>query len=100
MTSGNCNGVGDGNGDGNGVGRRSPSDTGVATAVGVSELGNNPTVGTVVRSAGVGAGFRNRNAPVEASKITVNKMKPHKTNSAGGVFFMRWTSAFIRLLKS
>ena len=95
MTSGNCNGVG----DGDGVGRRLSSGTGVATAVGVGELTNNSTVGTAVPSVGAGAGFRNRNAPPETSNITINRMKPHSTNSAGGMFFMRRLSAFIRFLK-
>jgi hypothetical protein len=97
VTSGNCNDIGDG--DGNGVGRSSSSGTGVATAVGVGELTNKPTVGTAVPSVGAGAGFRNRNAPPETSKITINRMKPHSTNSAGGMFFMRRLNAFIRLLK-
>ena len=100
MISGNCSSTGVGIGINDGVGEdgATSSGDGVATAVGVGELGNDPTFATVVRSAG--AGFRNRNAPAEASKITVNRIKLHRTNSAGGMFFMRLISAFIRFPKS
>jgi hypothetical protein len=91
--------VGIGVNDGVGEDGITPSGDGVTTAVGVGELANNPTFGTVVPSAGAGAGFRNTNSPPKVSRITANIMKPHETNLTDEVFFMRWISVLTRFVK-